>query len=300
MFNLDFDLKYKNVKHKKMNKILVPYDFSDVAKHALDFAAQIARKSKAESLTLINIIEQPTPSDFKTMGVSDPDPMENIWVKRMIDNAEARMEELMADEAFKDISLNYKISMGNPFRELDEEIGTQGIELVVMGTSGASGIEEFFVGSNAERMVRYSKAPVITVGAAATLEDVNDIVFASNFHEVSEAFISHVKGLQEIFGAKLRLVKVNTPASFTTTRQDKQLMEEFIAKYDLKDCTYETYNYSNEEDGVLAYAEDVSADLIAIGTKQRKGIGHFIAGSIAEDVVNHATVPVWTFGLENA
>ena len=68
-----------------MNKILVPYDFSDVAKHALNFAAQIARKSKAESVTLINIIEQPTPSDFKTMGVSNADPMENIWIKKMIE-----------------------------------------------------------------------------------------------------------------------------------------------------------------------------------------------------------------------
>ena len=46
-------------------------------------------------------------------------------------------------------------------------------------------------------------------------------------------------------------------------------------------------------------AEDVAADLIAIGTKQRRGLGHFLAGSIAEDVVNHATVPVWTYGLEN-
>ena len=76
-------------------------------------------------------------------------------------------------------------------------------------------------------------------------------------------------------------------------------MEEFIAKHKLENCTYETYNHSNEEDGVLAYAEDVAADLIAIGTKQRRGLGHFLAGSIAEDVVNHAKVPVWTYGLEN-
>lgn len=283
-----------------MNKILVPYDFSDVAKHALSFATQIARKSNAESVTLINIIEQPTPSDFKTMGVSDVDPMENIWIKKMIESAESKMEEIMADDSLKDISLKYKIVLGNPFKELSEEIKTQGVELVVMGTSGASGVEEFFVGSNAERMVRYSKAPVITVSEEATLEAVNDIVFASNFHEVSENFANHVKGLQALFGAKLRLVKINTPASFTTSRQDKKQMEEFISKHGLTDCTYETYNHSNEEDGVLAYAEDVSADLIAIGTKQRRGIGHFIAGSIAEDVVNHAKVPVWTFGLENA
>ena len=282
-----------------MNKILVPYDFSDVARHALDFAAQIARKAKSDAITLINIIEQPTPADFKTMGMSGADPMENIWIKKMIDKAEANMEQLMSEESFKDLNLKYKIVLGNPFKELSEEIKTQGVELVVMGTSGASGLEEFFTGSNAERMVRYSKAPVITLSEAASLEGVNDIVFASNFQEVSEEFINHVKTLQSMFGAKLRLVKINTPASFTSTRHDKKQMEEFIAKYKIENCTYESYNHSNEEDGVLAYAEDIDADLIAIGTKQRKGVGHFLAGSIAEDVVNHAKVPVWTYGLEN-
>ncbi len=282
-----------------MNKILVPYDFSDVARHALDFAAQIARKANSDTITLINIIEQPTPSDFKTMGMSGADPMQNIWIKKMIDKADSNMEEIMSEESFKDLNLKYKIVLGNPFKELSEEIKTQGVELVVMGTSGASGLEEFFTGSNAERMVRYSKAPVITLSEATTLEAVNDIAFASNFHEVSEEFIGHVKNLQSMFGAKLRLVKINTPASFTTTRHDKKQMEDFIAKYKIENCTYESYNHSNEEDGVLAYAEDIEADLIAIGTKQRKGVGHFLAGSIAEDVVNHAKVPVWTFGLEN-
>ncbi|MEQ9304194.1 MAG: universal stress protein, partial [Marinoscillum sp.] len=179
-------------------------------------------------------------------------------------------------------------------------IKASGTDLVVMGTSGASGAEEFLVGSNAERMVRFSTAPVITVGGSSSLEAVNDIVFASNFHEVPAEFVTHVKNLQSVFGAKLRLVKINTPASFTTTRHDNKQMEDFIAKNNITNCTFETYNDSNEEEGVLAYAEDIDADMIAIGTKQRRGLGHFLSGSIAEDVVNHAKVPVWTFGLEHA
>ncbi|MEQ8471086.1 MAG: universal stress protein [Marinoscillum sp.] len=283
-----------------MNNILVPYDFSDIAKHALDFAAQIARKATSDAVTLINVIEQPTPSDFKTMGVSNIDPMDNLWIKKMIETMEGKMKAIMADSSFKDIKLNYKIVLGNPFKELAQEIKTSGTDLVVMGTSGSSGAEEFLVGSNAERMVRFSSAPVITVSKSSSLEAVNDIVFASNFHEVPADFIAHVKALQGLFGAKLRLVKINTPASFTTTRHDKKQMEDFITKNEIQNCTYETFNDSSEEEGVLAYAEDINADMIALGTKQRRGLGHFLAGSIAEDVVNHAKVPVWTFGLEHA
>lgn len=281
-----------------MNKILVPYDFSNVAAHALNFAADIACRATNCAVTVINVIEHPTPETFSTMGIKNPDPMENLYIKKLIDTTEMKMSELMADSRYSSIKLNYKIVLGNPFKEISEEISTQGIELVVMGTSGASGTEEFLVGSNAERMVRYSKCPVITVREATDPSSIKSIVLASDFQEVPASFVGHVKKLRDLFGAELKLVKINTPASFTTTRHDRRQMEDFITKFGLKDSSHETYNYSNEEDGIIAYAEDVNADMIALGTKQRRGVSHFLTGSIAEDVVNHSKVPVWTFGLD--
>lgn len=282
-----------------MNKILVPYDFSEIALHALNFAADLAKKDTGCSVTVINVIEQPSPETFSTMGVHGYDPMENLYIKKLIDTSKAKMDALMGEEKYKSIDLKYKIVLGNPFREIGEEITTQGVDLVVMGTSGASGAEAFLVGSNAERMVRHSKCPVITLNKATDPASVKSIVFASNFQDVSADFAERIKRLQSLFGAALKFVKINTPASFTTTRHDKKQMETFIADFGFANATYETYNYSNEEDGIVAYAEDVNADLIAIGTHQRTGVGHFFSGSIAEDVVNQATVPVWTFGLNN-
>lgn len=282
-----------------MNRILVPYDFSEVATNALNFAAELAQKTSGSSVTVINVIEQPTPETFKTMGVSDPDPMENVFISKMIEMVEGKMETLMADSTYKNIDLKYKIVLGNPYKEIAQEIIASEMELVVMGTTGASGAEEFFVGSNAERLVRFSTCPVITLREFKEIDSIKKIVFASNFQEVPADFITRVKKLQAAFGAHLSLVKINTPISFTSTREDKELMEKFIAENGLKECSYTTYNYSNEEDGVVAFAEDVDADLIAIGTKQRRGLGHFLSGSIAESVVNHSKVPVWTFGLEH-
>lgn len=283
-----------------MNRILVPYDFSEVATNALNFATELAKKIPDSSVTVINVIEQPTPETFKTMGVSQADPMENIFIAKMIEMVEGKMETLMADSTYRSINLKYKIVLGNPFKEISQEIVDSEVELVIMGTTGSSGAEEFLVGSNAERMVRYSKCPVITLRNYQSLDSIKKIVFASNFHEVPAEFVERVKKLQSVFGAHLYLVKINTPSSFTSTREDKELMEGFISKYNLTTCSFETYNYGNEEDGVVAYAEDIEADLIAIGTKQRRGLGHFLSGSIAESVVNHAKVPVWTFGLEHA
>jgi nucleotide-binding universal stress UspA family protein len=58
------------------------------------------------------------------------------------------------------------------------------------------------------------------------------------------------------------------------------------------------YNAASEEDGILSYADDVKADLIAIGTHGRTGLLHLLSGSIAEDLVNHSQIPVWTLSLK--
>jgi nucleotide-binding universal stress UspA family protein len=57
----------------------------------------------------------------------------------------------------------------------------------------------------------------------------------------------------------------------------------------------EIYNSITEEAGILEFAEDIKADLIALSTQGRRGLLHLLTGSIAEDVVNHAPKPVWTF-----
>ncbi|XOV93946.1 MAG: universal stress protein [Bacteroidota bacterium] len=283
-----------------MERILVPYDFSDVAKNALNLATEIAEQVKDSTITIVHVIEHPTPETLKTMGVSDLDPMEELYINKLFKIVEEKLEMVIADSIYAGVDLKYKIVIGQPFKEISDMITTERVQLVVMGTNGSDGLEEFLVGSNAERMVRFSKCPVLTVQKEFHIADINNIVFASNFVDVPPAFIFKLKELQKAFDAHLKIVKINTPASFTTTRHDKQQIEDFINEFDLQNCSYEIYNHTNEEDGIVAYTEDVNADLIAIGTKQRRAIGHFFSGSIAEDVVNHAKVPVWTFGLEKA
>ena len=100
-----------------------------------------------------------------------------------------------------------------------------------------------------------------------------------------------------MMNAQLNVVKINTPASFTSTRHDLKQMNEFVEKYGIENYTIDIYIYKNEEDGFILFAEDKGAEMFALGTHQRKGVGHFLAGSIAEDVVNHASVPVWTAHL---
>ncbi len=281
-----------------MKRILVPYDFSEVSEHALDLACQIAHKVDSE-IMLINVIEHPTADSFKTLGIQDMDPMEQLYIKKMYEIVQKKLSEVVSNAKYANEKITTKIQLGNPFNTIIDQIVEEKASLLVVGTEGSEGLDEFLIGSNAEKIVRKASCPVITVQDKCELEPIEQIVFASDFQNTDDDFVSEVKDLQRVFDAKLNIVKINTPASFTSTRHDTRQMKDFAEKYGIDNYSIDIYNYRTEEDGIVLYAEDIDADMIALGTHQRKGVGHFLAGSIAENVVNHSQIPVWTSHLKS-
>ncbi len=281
-----------------MKSILVPYDFSEVAKNALHFAHSLAAKVEDSDVVLFYVIEHPTDTSFNTMGIVDYDPTENVYIAKMVESIQERMDNIINDETYSDITLRYKIVIGNPFIEITSEIVEEEVDLVVMGTEGSEGLDELFVGSNAEKVVRHAKCPVITLKEEVNVDFVEDIVFASDFEMLDENFVPKLIQLQDVLGAQLRLVRINTPNNFISDRAAVDMMEEFAGKFELDTFTIDLYSDLTEEDGILNFAEDEEAGIIALGTHGRKGISHILSGSIAEDIVNHSKLPVWTLNLD--
>jgi nucleotide-binding universal stress UspA family protein len=172
------------------------------------------------------------------------------------------------------------------------------VELVIMGTKGSGGLEGALIGSNTEKVVRNAKCPVLTLKNAVVPANIKDIVFATNLTEDQEELIIELKKLQKLFGARLHIVKINTPNHFEPERNIRVQLNEFVTKYAIENYTLNIYSHTHEEDGIIYFAEDINADLIALGTHGRTGILHLLSGSIAEDVVNHAKRPVWTCRLK--
>lgn len=282
-----------------MKKILVPTDFSKEARFAYEFAHQMAQKSNS-SLSLINVIEYPTGSSFNSMGIaSDHDPMENVYIMKLMEATKTKMENLISSKDFSGITADYKITMGNPYHQIEDEMSIKPANVIVMGSKGSSGVEEAVLGSNAEKVIRNSKVPVITLHSSANVENIKNIVFASDFEENDHELVNQLTALQEFFDAKLHLLKVNTPAYFAPTRYDRKKIEGFIKKYELNNTTVNIYNAQQEDIGIRNFAEDINADMIALATHGRRGFGHFLLGSVAEDVSNHTSKPIWTYKIHS-
>lgn len=277
-----------------MKKILVPTDFSDQAKNALLVANQIAHKSGCE-IILMTVIDPP-----KSYSPADKsgDSIEQKYVQYLKENAEGRMLNLVSEIEFANTNTSTRVEIGNIYKSINNLVIKEHIDLVVMGTQGTSGLDEILIGSNTEKIVRTSVCPVLTVRAAPKNFEGNNIVFASNLKLEQLASIAKLQAFQKIFNAHIHLLYVLTPSSFVTTREINALKNEFVESAGLENYTFHIYSEANEESGILHFAEDTDADMIAVATHQRTGWQHFFSGSIAENIVNHSKKPVLAFNMK--
>ena len=279
-----------------MKKILVPTDFSKPAQWALEAAIGIAKKTKGQ-IVLLHIVEQPTSESFNVEGqVMDHEGWEDkLFTFKLIERNKLQLNEAAKVVEDAGILVTCELRLGNPFHGMRTLITEHEVDLVVMGTSGRSRFEEMMVGSNTEKVVRHSKCPVLTVHEKPSGRDFSNIVYASSLNENEKMFADVVKNAQEMYQATVHLVRINTPMNFQPDHIAKKAMQDFAKKLRLQNYTMNIFSDWSEEEGILHFASSINADLIAMATHGRTGFAHVLVGSIAEDVVNHASKPVLTY-----
>ncbi len=279
-----------------MKKILVPTDFSKPATIATDVAADIARRSGGE-LTLLHVIEEATSSDLNFEGqvASGTNWDERIFNLRLIEKAKKQMERLSQDAKFEGVRLKPELRVGTPYHGMNKIITEKKVDLVVMGTSGRSDLQQMIIGSNTEKVVRTANCPVLTLHQKPASAEFKNIVYATSMDKDEEVFSRIVRTTQKMYDSTIHLVRINTPGNFQRDITVKKYMQDFAKRLQLKNFTINVFNDVSEEEGIIYFADQVGADLIAMSTHGRTGFAHVLAGSIAEDVVSHARRPVLTF-----
>ncbi len=274
-----------------MKKILVPTDFSDHAEYALKVAAQIAKKNHGE-IVLLHMLELPGQgSDAIGSGSDIPEIM--FFKNKAIE----KLESLMDISYLEGIQVSEIIQFEKTFEGIINISKKNNVDLIVMGSHGASGFQEMFIGSNTEKVVRSSDIPVLVIKKEEGEFSVEKFVFASDFSDEIKSSFAKVVEFAKKFNAHLNLVMINTPNSFKPTDLSNKIMQDFVSNFDVSDYTFHVYNDTNVEKGILNFAKSINADLIGMSTHGRKGLSHFFNGSISEDLVNHAQRPVVTFKI---
>lgn len=276
-----------------MNKILVPVDFSEHAAYALEVAAKLAKDFKSEIIVLhmMGLSEA-----YLTKSESEEAAEAHFYMKL----AKKRYETFLDKPFLKGVNVTQMVQNYKIFSEINGLAKEQNIDLIIMGSHGASGVSEIFVGSNTEKVVRTSDIPVLVIKEPTPLFNPKLVVFACDMRVESIKAYHTARALFAKWDLKIHLVYVNLPnEEFLSTGEINKKAEFFLKvahNGEVPSNTEIVYisDYSIEG-GIFNHANEVKADLIAIPTHGRSGIAHFFKGSIGEDVVNHANLPVITF-----
>ncbi len=141
----------------EIRKILVPVDFSDFSKKALDYAIEFSSKFNAK-LYLIYVVEpQIYPADF-TMGQVIP-----TFDKDISKAAGDELLHLAKETIGQNIPYETIIKIGQPFYEIIETASEVNADLIIIATHGHTGMEHLLFGSTAEKVVRKAPCPVLTL-----------------------------------------------------------------------------------------------------------------------------------------
>lgn len=271
-----------------LRRILFPTDYSACAEHAFSHAVFLAAQFGAE----LHVVHAEVPSDAVEDEPTEPRP------------------HVLSDEYIGTVRLIETEEQGPGAREVILDYArTHQIDLIVMGTHGRRGLQHFFLGSVAERVVREAPCAVLTVGPTETKPGaIRRLLAPVDFSGRSYEAVKHARALAEIYDAKVDLLHV-VEASFAPDvyglglawsdvipdvidRTDKALEE--IASDLLGDRKGITRVEVGADAAVIIEVARQTANLIVMSTHGRTGLERFALGSVTERVVQHAACPVFT------
>lgn len=145
----------------RIGRILHPTDFSGNAAEALKYALAFASEYNAQ-LYLISVVNKSVlQSDDLLIGTVAYDELESLGLK----NARSRLDEVLLEirSAAPHLKVSSEIVVGTPFVEILRFARQEKIDLIVVGTHGRSSLAHLLIGSTAEKIVRHSPCPVLTI-----------------------------------------------------------------------------------------------------------------------------------------
>ncbi len=166
----------------------------------------------------------------------------------------------------------------------------QPADLIVMASEGAEGLEEMLIGSNAEVIVRHAHCPVLVVKHPIAHFRPENIVCAVDVDDQ----LKHMHHFPFQMGEQglHQFLYVRTPSDNRDPEGVREWVNEFTYAKGITEFDFIMRPAKTVPEGIIQYASDVQADLIVVFTHGHTGLRHMLSGSVAEDVLNHADIPV--------
>jgi nucleotide-binding universal stress UspA family protein len=263
-----------------IKKILIPVDLSENSLLALEHGTFLAKLFKAD-ISLTHIV---VPSGVFGMKDHPIDP-----------EVEKHLHQLAEEIRIKHgCKVEVIIKHGKISNKVVEAAKESNTDIIILGTHGVSGFEEFFMGSNAFRVITQSPCPVISVQEHAQRMGFNNILCPIDNSSPSRQKLRFAAELAKHYNSQITLLGILSVEEDELTAKFNKMfdqMEEYLTKKDIKFKSELVYG-TDIASTTIKYAEKNHVDLITIMTEQEDNFGGIFLGPYAQQIVNHSKIPV--------
>ena len=264
----------------EFKNIIIPIDFSDYSLNGLKLAAIFSEQSY---VNIQMVYVQRKSSDYYPSSID---------AER--EYAERNFQKIIEDYAPKlknDSKLRYIIKRGKIYKEVVSQAQSYKDSLIIGSTHGASGFEEFFIGSNAYKIITATHRPVISIRKKCP-ESIRKIVLPIDIRGDSRQKVPFTAEIAKFFNAEVNIVAVNTSRNKRVRERLKAYCNQVRGYLHNKvESTMNEVNGDNTADLIVNYANSIHADLISIMTEQSSSIS-LIMGNTAHMLLNRSDIPV--------
>lgn len=284
-----------------MKKILFPTDFSSTANNAFIYALHIAKKMNASILTLHTYA---LPDVGSSVGFVLPTHLKEFYDSIDINELESFREALpalrkIADEnGFDQIEMTHTLEMGDdPKRTILQTAEEQNVDLIVMGTKGARGLKEIFVGSNTAHVMENADCPVVVVPEKAVFDNrLDKIAITTEFAAAEEKAIMQTVEFAQHFDAAVECINVD----IFHTHQYYDRMAKMAKQYEgTPNLSFKVLDGNDIEPTILSYLKDNETDMLVMLTQKRSFFEKLFHYSVAKQMAYHSTIPIMAIKVKS-
>jgi len=276
-------------------KILVPTDFSMYADYAVNAAVLIAKRTNG-SISLYHSADIPEDWEQLSSEIKYHDEYNKsraIWVRDKLDEHQKLIEA-------KGIKCNTHFTGGKLLKNIEEVVEKEDFDLIVMGSHGASGKQEWFIGSNTQKVIRKLRKHVLVVKNELEEVDFKKALFVSGLHTEDKLALKHFLNFLKLFGCEeLHIMTVDTMNYFSepsnVIRAALKDFKESVSSFNVHTHFYKDYTI---DAGIRHFSDEINIGIIGISNHKRHPIRRFFQGSNVEMIANHSKIPVLAIDYE--
>jgi nucleotide-binding universal stress UspA family protein len=280
-----------------MKNILVPTDFSANAERAMNFATRMVQGNKETKLTFFHVSNSPIPTGFsKADQQASIDSLLSEDVQKLQQSVLDMYRQMLVknDEIDEEALVKY----GNFNEEIVSTVQEHNIDLVVMGTFGATGLKKIFVGSNTADVMEKVPCSVLAIPDEYSNSPVTRIAYATDFMNVEDG-LDKIVAFAKLFNASIELFHVYAVGkgqTDPTTFDRNGFLLDLKKKFDYEHLTLAFVKLKEGEgdliDGIESYVAQKRPSIIAMATYEKMWYQSIFKPSKTKQMIFQTTCPL--------